>query len=57
MSFKVEVIADSSGIWVGNGLRFDTREDAELYARDLEMRWTSVRKWRVIESETENANT
>ena len=28
MSFKPEVIADSSGKWSGNALRFATREEA-----------------------------
>jgi hypothetical protein len=50
--FKVEVIADNSGTWCGNGLSFTTREDAEAYARDLAARWTLVREWRVVE-ETE----
>lgn len=51
MSFKAEVIADSSGQWCGNGLRFATRELAELYVFDLACRWTSVRDMRVVESE------
>ena len=29
MSFKPEVIADSSSKWSGNALRFATREEAE----------------------------
>jgi hypothetical protein len=49
-SFKAEVIADSSGVWAGNGLRFATREAAESYVADLGMRWTSVRYTRVVES-------
>lgn len=49
--FKVEVLADSSGQWVGNQVEFDTREKAEAYADDLAGRWTSVRKWRVVEVE------
>jgi len=51
MKFKVEVIADNSGQWCGNGRVFDTREAAEIYARDLFSRWTAVREWRVIETE------
>lgn len=31
MSFKVEVIADSSGQWASNGLRFETEEAARAY--------------------------
>jgi hypothetical protein len=49
-SWKMEVIADSSGEWTGNGLRFATRELAEQWARDLFSRWTAVKEWRVVES-------
>ena len=49
-SFKAEVIADSSGTWAGNGLRFATRAEAEVYAKDLYSRWTAVKEWRVVES-------
>ena len=35
MSFKPEVIADSSGRWCGNALRFATREEAEANVQDL----------------------
>lgn len=51
MSFKVEVIADASGEWVSNALRFPTKEMAEDYGADLASRWMLVRKWRVVESE------
>lgn len=54
--FKVEVIADSSGKWCGNGLQFETKEAAEVYARDLFMRWTSVREWRVVEIDNQKEN-
>jgi hypothetical protein len=50
-SFKPEVIADSTGKWCGNALRFATREEAESYVHDLMMRWTAVRDTRVIESD------
>lgn len=50
MSFKAEVIADNSGEWVANALRFPTKELAEEYARDLMSRWTLVREWRVVKS-------
>jgi hypothetical protein len=50
MSWKPEVIADSSGEWVGNGLRFATREEAEANVKNLEMRWFAVRETRVVES-------
>jgi hypothetical protein len=51
MSYKVEVIADSSGKWAGNQLRFATRKEAEAYGSDLAMRWTLVRETRVVESD------
>lgn len=49
--WRVEVIAGNSGTWASNGLRFDTPEKAEEYAKDLFMRWRwlLVRKWRVVE--------
>ena len=50
MSFKVEVIADSSGQWVGNMLRFHTPQEAERYGSNLAWRWTAVRDYRVVES-------
>jgi hypothetical protein len=53
--FKVEVIADSSGKWCGNGLRFDTEAAAEAYARDLMDRWVLVTDWRVVKVEPEPA--
>jgi hypothetical protein len=49
MSFKPEVIADSSGQWCGNALRFATREEAEANVQDLMMRWFAVRDTRVVE--------
>ena len=49
MSFKPEVIADSSGQWYGNALRFATREEAEANVQDLMMRWFAVRDTRVVE--------
>jgi hypothetical protein len=51
MSYAVEVIADSSGKWCGNGCRYPTREIAEQAASDLAGRWFLVREWRVIESD------
>ena len=51
MSFKAEVIADSSGKWAGNALRFATREEAEIYVADLKRRWVLVTDTRVIESD------
>lgn len=52
-SYAPEVIADSSGKWCGNGLRFATRAEAEANAMNLASRWTLVRDWRVVESDDE----
>ncbi len=52
-SWKVEVIADSSGKFCGNGVRYVNREDAEYAAKDLMSRWMLVTEWRVVESEDE----
>ena len=49
MSYKPEVIADNSGKWVGNMLRFATEREAKIYVDDLAMRWTLVRQTRVVE--------
>ncbi len=49
--YKVEVIADSSGSYCGNGLQFDTLEKAQEYGADLAWRWTAVRCWRIVDLE------
>ena len=51
MSWKHEVIAESSGEWCGNGLRFATKQEAEDNVYDLAMRWYAVRMTRVVESD------
>jgi hypothetical protein len=48
-SWKAEVIADSSGEFCSNALRFATKAEAEGYVADLEWRWTAVREKRVVE--------
>jgi hypothetical protein len=50
-SFNAEVIADASGQWVGNGLYFATRDEADRYGRDLMGRWIAVREIRSVECE------
>lgn len=51
MSWKPEVIADSTGKWAGNSLRFATKEEAEANARDLMSRWMLVREYRAAPSD------
>ena len=50
MSFKGEFVADGSGKFCGNLLRFATREEAQEYVTDLSFRWVLVRETRVVES-------
>ena len=50
MSYAPEVIADNSGKWVGNALRFATKEEAEANVSNLASRWFLVRETRVVES-------
>jgi len=51
MSWKAEVLVGGDPKWYDNGLRFQTQVEAEGYVRDLEGRWTSVRKTRTAEVE------
>ena len=50
-SYAPEVIADFTGKWYGNALRFATKQEAEANVSDLAFRWTSVRDTRVVESD------
>jgi len=50
-SWRPEVIADDTGKWVGNSLRFATKEEAEGNVADLYARWAAVKQTRVVESE------
>ncbi len=47
MSYKVEVIADNSGVWCSSSKRYASRVDAENAAHDLAFRWAPVRAWRI----------
>jgi hypothetical protein len=51
MSWKVEVVVDDSGEWVGDPLRFKTKQEALAYARDLEFRCSAVRDKRTVKSQ------
>ena len=50
-SFAVEVQADSTGNWAGNGCRYPSKLAAEWAAQDLANRWWLVTAWRVVESD------
>ena len=49
-SFAVEFIADNSGKWAGNGVRYETKAEALAYAEYKFSVWTAVREYRVVES-------
>lgn len=51
VKFAVQVIADDSGEYTGNGLRFDTVKEALDYAEDLAWRWTLVQKYKIVVAE------
>jgi hypothetical protein len=51
MSYAAEVIADASGEWTGNAMRFATKTEAMLYVGDLRNRWFMVRETRVVPSD------
>lgn len=50
MSYKPQVIADSSGKWSGNGLRFKYKRQAQDWVYGLYCRWTAVKETRVVRS-------
>jgi len=49
MKYKVMVLACGEREYVGNGLTFNTYEEAETYAIDLFLRWTALDDWKVEE--------
>ena len=51
VSWAPEVIADSSGKWTGNALRFPDYQSAINWAEDLYCRWYAVRQFRAVESQ------
>lgn len=53
--YAVEVVADRSGKFCGNGLRFETIGDATDYAKNLWSRWTLVTRARVIDTRADDA--
>jgi hypothetical protein len=51
VSYAPEVIADCSGKFAGNGLRFATEAEAQQYVTGLAARWLLVTETRVVESD------
>ena len=53
MSWKPEMKVVNDENWYPNGLVFETKMEAELYAKDLYSRWTSSTDHRAVESDLE----
>jgi hypothetical protein len=51
MSWKPEVQVVNDDKWYPNGLAFETKEEAEGYAKDLYRRWGATTAWRAAESD------
>jgi hypothetical protein len=50
MSWRASVLPVGEQNWVGNSLRFATREEADAYGKDLFSRWTGAAKIEPAES-------
>ena len=46
--YKVQVQTGKDTTWSGNGLKFETREKAKIYAIDLMTRWILVTDYRIV---------
>ena len=53
MSWKPEMKVVNDENWYPNGLVFETKMEAELWAKDLYSRWTSSTAYRAVESDLE----
>ncbi len=51
--YEVNTAGDPADRWNGNAVRYATADEAEAGARDLFMRWTAVRFWRVVDDTDE----
>ena len=51
MSWRPEFFFKSENKWYGNGLRFATKEECDVNARDKFMAWTMPSDWRSTECE------
>ena len=52
-TYKAEVKVVGDEKWYSNALIFESREKAEVYAKDLFSRWSSTTDWRVVTKESE----
>jgi hypothetical protein len=51
-TWRADVLARGETTWASNALRFDSRDGALSYARELSGRWMAVDKWRAVTSDT-----
>ena len=52
MDYRIQVNVSGDkdeDTWTGNAVLFPTPTEADEYARDLFMRWTAVKFWRVVD--------
>jgi hypothetical protein len=47
----VNTHGDPEDSWATNGKNYETAEEAETAAKDLFMRWTAVKYWRVMDAD------
>lgn len=50
-SYRVQVVADSSGEWVGNAMRYRSHDEADNAGKDLLCRWLLAQRYRVVPSD------
>ncbi len=47
-SLRLSYSTPPGGNWCGNALRFNSKEEAEEYGRNLYNRWSAVKEWNVV---------
>lgn len=50
----VNTHGDPEDSWASNAIKYDTVPEAEEAAKDLFMRWTAVKYWRVMDADQQN---
>lgn len=50
--FRVDCQGKGEKVWSNNAKEFDSKEEAETYARDLFFRWFGIESWRVVPTST-----
>ena len=47
--YEVNTYGDPDGVYTGNAVRYDDKDEAIEAAKDLFFRWTAVESWRVVD--------